>query len=369
MPSYQISQVRLQSPRQLARMLGQLRLSRLMELNNQQFEEFIQEIESDPLFRRFMYPKGAGPGNERVISYVRFPRTEIQSSFWEFPESMVQDKSRADVESLLEAREGVVEIIRRLGIDKFKRYFLYNEFDSSIKGLARDCQLSQGECEKIIDLVNKISVLSRHRTNSAISARGVNYTKVAYIYRDKGDFTIGFFDLSLARGRYKINLQRISQLKQSGAFSNQELRNIDKLINRLNLINLRKSTIFGLLQIIIRKQRPFLESRQAQDIIPLSQKEAAGELGISASLVSRAIKYKSIDTPWREEKPLKYFFPSLKAVRIQILESLIQENLSVDSDEAISRMLKRKHGIYISRRTVNKYRRELSIPSYRKRKR
>lgn len=366
MSPYKISQIQQRTPEQLARMSGQLRLSRLMQLNNQQFEEFIQEVESDPLFKRFMYPEEATPGNKKIISYARFPRTAIQSSFYEFPEAIIKDKGRTDVESLLEAKEEVARIIRKLGIERFKRYFLYNEFDSGIEELAGECQLSVEECREIIDLVNKISVQSSHKINSTISARGISYNKVANIYKDEGDFIIGFFDLSLARGRYKVNLQRLSQLKEGGVFSNQQLRNINRLISRLNLINLRKSTIFNVLQIMVKKQKSFLESGQIKDIIPLSQREVAGELGISASLISRAIKYKSIQTPWKEERPLKDFFPSLKAVRIQILELLIQENLPLDSDQAIRDMLKIKHGIYISRRTVSKYRKELSIPSHRR---
>jgi RNA polymerase sigma-54 factor len=338
-----------------------------MELSSQQFEEFIQEIESNPLFKRFMYPKEATQGKEKIISYNRFPRTEIETNFYEFPEAVIKDNSRIDVDSLLEAKKEVVKIIRRLGVDKFKRYFLYNEFDSTIEELAKDCRLSKNECGEIIDFINKIFIQNKYQVSSMISARGINYNKVASIYKkDERGFIISFSNLSLARGRYKIDFQRFSQLKETETFSKQELRDINKLIRRLNLINLRKSTIFNVLQIIVKKQKAFLKSGKAKDIIPLSQKEVAKELGISASLISRAIKYKSIETPWTEEKPLKYFFPSLKAVRIQILELLLQENLPLDSDEAISQMLKRKYGIYISRRTVSKYRKELSIPSYRR---
>jgi DNA-directed RNA polymerase specialized sigma54-like protein len=360
MSSHKTSSIQLPASQQLAKMFGQFKLSQIMQLDYKQFEEFIGQIEASDLFKTLTYPRDSAQKNWKVISYVRFPGTRLEKRFYEPTENVIRDRSSVDIEGLLESKNEAIKIIKRLGIEKFESYFLYGEFDLSIEELADKCSLSEGEVWQIIQLVNEIAVQNQFHLHTATFSEGIKYTKIASVYKEAGDFAIGFFDLRLARGRYLINHERLSRLKQEGVFTRGQLRKINKLINILNMINVRNSVIYGLLQIIIKKQRLFFESADERDLDLLTQRQAAKELGVCASWISRLVRYRSIETPWREEVPLRYFFPALKRLRLQIFKAILQEDSSVHSDEHIRQIFKQRYGIYISRRTVTKYRKELS---------
>ena len=100
----------------------------------------------------------------------------------------------------------------------------------------------------------------------------------------------------------------------------------------------------------------------------MTQKELSKESGTSMSIISRSIRYKSVEVPWREELPLKFFFPTLKEVRMRMLQSLLEEEGELRSDEEIRRHLEKRYGIYLSRRTVSKYRKELNLSPFGRKK-
>lgn len=146
-------------------------------------------------------------------------------------------------------------------------------------------------------------------------------------------------------------------------------------INLINSLNMRQTIIRQMLLYLIEEQRDFFFGGQAH-LKPLSMKETANALGVHPSTITRCVKDKYIETP-QGVFPLKQFFQislgneelSAEHVR-QLIISLINGESKVAplSDEIISGQLK-KNGIDISRRTVSKYREQLSIPCQRERRR
>jgi RNA polymerase sigma-54 factor len=122
------------------------------------------------------------------------------------------------------------------------------------------------------------------------------------------------------------------------------------------------------LQNIIKKQALYLETGNSKSLLPFSQKELAKMIGLAPSSVSRAIKGKSVDTPWGEETPLRHFFPRPKQFRKKLLKQLLETNSGLPSDEKIRTMLWEKFGVAISRRSVANLRKELKFPAARSRK-
>ncbi|MFS0664605.1 RNA polymerase factor sigma-54 [Bacillus mojavensis] len=141
----------------------------------------------------------------------------------------------------------------------------------------------------------------------------------------------------------------------------------------------RKQTITRIVNELTARQKDFfLKGRSAMK--PLTLREVADCLGLHESTISRAIKGKTIQTPYGLFE-LKMFFSgkaeasgdgdtSNYAVKTH-LEALIQQEDKTKplSDQKLADLLYEQHRIQISRRTVAKYRDQLNIPSSAARKR
>lgn len=158
--------------------------------------------------------------------------------------------------------------------------------------------------------------------------------------------------------------------KEASKYLKKELQSASVLINQ---INLRASTLEKVGRVLITKQKAFFLFG-FQSLKPLTLKQVADEIGVHETTVSRITSGKYIDTDWGI-LPLKIFFSSaiqtshdeeglsknaVKAIIGQIIEESKGEKAL--SDQKISDILKER-GISCARRTVNKYRKELSIDS------
>lgn len=143
-------------------------------------------------------------------------------------------------------------------------------------------------------------------------------------------------------------------------------------------IRQRQETIQKVTEAIVRYQEGFF-LHGAEYLNPLTLKTIAEELDIHESTVSRATTRKYVQSP-RGLYELKYFFKSGiagvssegdSADKVKVyLKRLIddEEKKKPLSDQKLAELLKMKD-IHVSRRTVAKYREEMSIPSSSKRKR
>ena len=139
----------------------------------------------------------------------------------------------------------------------------------------------------------------------------------------------------------------------------------------------RASTILKVAKEIIKKQKKFLDDG-VMGLRPLKLKDIAEELDIHESTVSRITNSKTIYTP-RGTYDLKFFFSkslntlsnddglSSKVVKEKIIQ-LINNEEKVLSDNKLSKLLK-EEGINVARRTVTKYREEMTLPPSHQRKR
>lgn len=347
--------------RQELRQFLRMEQANLLEMPEDEFQRLIAEIERNPLFQR-LYQK------EKLIRRQRFPRTDIASGFYELKEEIIAGKGSPDVESLLLNKEHIVRQIQRLGLEKFKQYFLFPESGMTAEEIARECDMAVSEVQKINSLIDEFSILNEFYNPSALSSEAIHYSKVATVEKDGEGFIIGYFSASFARGRYSIDYERFEELKAAGALTKAESKEARQLFRNLELINSRKDILTQILQNIIDQQALYLESGDLRTLLPFSQKKLAQKIGQTPSSVSRAIRGKSIDTPWGEEIPLKHFFPKPKRFRKELLRQLLETEEGLLSDEAIKAKLWEKFGVAISRRSVASLRKELKIPAAWKRK-
>ncbi len=146
--------------------------------------------------------------------------------------------------------------------------------------------------------------------------------------------------------------------------------------NLLSSLAQRGSTIARVTEAIFEVQTEFL-TEGAKSIKPLTLRTIAERIGVHESTVSRVTSNKYVQTP-HGMYPLRFFFSNElattqgEAMSAKQVKNLIQEMVKAEtpakplSDQAISNALKIK-GILLARRTVQKYRDELGIPTSRER--
>lgn len=175
---------------------------------------------------------------------------------------------------------------------------------------------------------------------------------------------------------YYLNLMRNRQESldaEAKAWIEKRYRDAANLLSSLAQ---RGSTIARVTEAIFEVQTEFL-TEGTKSIKPLTLKTIAERIGVHESTVSRVTSNKYVQTP-HGMYPLRFFFSNElattqgEAISAKQVKNLIQEMVDAEtrakplSDQAISNALKIK-GILLARRTVQKYRDELGIPTSRER--
>ncbi len=357
MTTLRFDQTQSQQARQKFKLIARLEQSNLLEMAEGEFHRLIAEIEKSPLFKKLHR-------EEKIIRYQRFPKTDISSNFYQLKEGIVADEGSLDVKSLLMNNEHIVHQVQKLGLENFKRYFLYNEPDISVQDIAQECDLEVSEVQEINSLIDEFSVLSEFYNPSTFKAdQGTYYSKVASVERGPEGFILGYFSPSFARGKYSIDYERLEELIRNGTFSDTDAKEAKRILKKLELINIRKDTVSQILLGIVEKQGLYFESGDLKALLPFSQKELAKKIEVVPSSISRAVNGKSIDTPWGEEKPVKDFFPRPSMFKRILIRQLLEVDTEPLSDEGIRYKLDKEFGVSISRRSVARLRKELKIPA------
>lgn len=142
-------------------------------------------------------------------------------------------------------------------------------------------------------------------------------------------------------------------------------------------IERRYSTIQRVTESIFEEQKDFLDKGPSY-LKPLTLKDIAAKLGNHESTISRVTTNRYVQTPWGVYELKKFFtsgistkdggMTSSTSVKEAIKEIVDNENPKkpLNDDEIVQKLSGK--GIKIARRTVNKYRSELDIPSASKRK-
>ena len=139
----------------------------------------------------------------------------------------------------------------------------------------------------------------------------------------------------------------------------------------------RKSTILRTCEVIVRRQLEFLD-QGIEALRPMMIKEVAEEIGVHPSTVSRAVANKYAHTP-QGVIELRFFFsegsngPEGADTPLLLLKRKVRKLIDDEdprhplTDDQLAAMLQ-SQGIQLTRRTVAKYREDLSIPSTHQRR-
>lgn len=174
---------------------------------------------------------------------------------------------------------------------------------------------------------------------------------------------------------YDKSDKKDKKLKETVSFVKQKLDSAKWFIDA---IRQRQQTLLNTMSAIINYQYDFFIEGDESNLKPMILKDIANEIGMDISTISRVANSKSVQTEFGLY-PLKYFFSegistdsgedvSSREVK-HILKQFIEDEDKKRplSDDKLEKLLKEK-GYQIARRTVAKYREQLSIPVARLRK-
>ena len=245
-------------------------------------------------------------------------------------------------------------------------------------------QIARALNVSIADINQAASLIKSLNPKPALAYRGGEDT--VYIMPDVfveqlGDrYVVQINDVGIPRLRINSLYKRIVMNRRRGDKKEEYKYIKDKLDSArwlIRSINRRRDTLYRVASAIVEHQKDFLDKGIAY-LHPLTLGELADEVGVHQATVGRVTTGKYMQTP-RGLFELKYFFSggldadngemSVKSIKAFIKEIISSEEKKKPlSDKKIMALLNGK-GIEVKRRTIQKYRDELGIPSSSKRRR
>lgn len=329
-----------------------MKLARLLEMPEKEFEERVRELEGRELFGRLV---GLGvvsvqPYSQARLSARRFGGWGLRTSSEGVPE-------------LLDGRGELVELIQGVGQERFEECFLRGE-KLSDEARAGACGISLADARRLREFVDRLYVQEEFEAGSSSTVPAAVFSSVAGVDLEGGKVVLGFFNRDIWKGRYRIDDGKRAQL--FSALSPAQRKRAEKLLSDLEFLERRKSTLFRVLERLVEAQKDYFVSRDPARRRPLTQRALASELDVAPSVLNRLISNKAVQMPWGLEVPIKTLVPSAKAVLRDHLHDLARERPEL-SDEGLRLELQSQHGARLSRRSIAQYRKELGLGGRRQR--
>jgi RNA polymerase sigma-54 factor len=195
---------------------------------------------------------------------------------------------------------------------------------------------------------------------------------------DDEEYVIYFGDDGSPRLRvsqqYQQMLGKSDVSNETKSFIREKMRSA---VDLLRNIEHRRQTIYKVVESIVHRQQEFLD-KGVQYIKPMMLKDIAEDIGMHLSTVSRVVNRKYAHTPQGVIELRRFFTEgmmnedgeeiSTRIIKLKI-KKLIEEEDShnpITDDQVVKILI--KDGIKLSRRTVAKYRDQMSIPGSRERR-
>lgn len=179
----------------------------------------------------------------------------------------------------------------------------------------------------------------------------------------------------LLRGFQENKKEASKAQKETVLFVKQKLDSAKWFIDA---IKQRQNTLLGTMQTIVNYQEEYFMTGDETKIRPMILKDIADKIGMDISTVSRVANSKYVQTPYGTFLLKSFFSESMQneqgeEVSTREIKKILQDSIAAEdkkkpfTDEKLAAVLKTK-GYSIARRTVAKYREQLSIPVGRLRK-
>jgi len=329
---------------------GQLKFAQLLESSEKNFERGVRELEANPLFGLL---RQLGVLNVEPYSKARFASRRFTGQ-----ELRISSGSSVD---LVDGRSDRVRLIESIGQESFETCFLRDESPSD-KETAFRCRITLSQVRDLRDFVDKLYVHAEFDHPVQQTPTENTFSAVAAIEIDQGRPVLGFFNREIWKGRYQIHEGRRQEYLES--LPHRQAKKTASFLRELEFVDLRKSTLYRILEILIETHATYFSSRNPADRRPLTQQTVAERLQTSPSVVNRLISNKSLQLPWGLETPMKNLFPSSKSLMRDRLFDLASAN-RLYRDKDLRHHMARLHGAYLSRQSITQYRKELGLDNSR----
>lgn len=324
---------------------GAMKLARLLEMSEREFEARVRKLEANPLFPRLIEARAV-----KIEPYAgRFAARK--------PDGRELSMSGEGLSGLLDGRASLVDLMRRIGQDRFEEFFL-GDANLPDERRAEACAVSLEEVRQLRELVDRVYIQGELETPSAAGVPAKVFSSVAGVELDGGRPVIAFFNREIWKGRYRLDGSRLARLRQSVSLA--EARRLDRLVCQLELLDRRKSTLYRVLEALLDLQRDYLASGDPSARRPLTQLSVAKRLDVSPSVLNRLVSNKAIRLPWGFEAPMKVLMPSAKRLLLDRFDEVATSQPTL-SDERLRGEIARRFGARLSRRSVAQYRKELGL--------
>ncbi len=266
--------------------------------------------------------------------------------------------------------------------DSLARYLVAEKWEQftrrKFEAIAKSLDIALNELKPAVETISHLDT----RPGRKFSTDRTHYVEPdVFIVKVGNAYVVQLNDNGLPRLRvsraYRKMLQAMRREKSQAdaqQFIKEKMRSAVWLIKSLDQ---RQRTIFKVATSIIQQQRAFLD-HGVEHLRPMVLRDVAEDIEMHESTVSRVVSNKYMHTP-RGLLPMKFFFHSgidrdyggdISSLTVKRkIQNFIQDEDAKKplSDSELMRILNRE-GIHIARRTVAKYRDELSIPSSTDRK-
>ncbi len=244
-----------------------------------------------------------------------------------------------------------------------------------LRELARVCRRPVNEVEAAAEVIRKLDPRPGARFQE-VSTRLIQ-PDVSFLKRDD-EWTVVLNDEDVPSLRLNHEYRRMMierrMEREVREYVKERYRSAIQLLRNLEQ---RKATIVRTCEVIVQRQREFLE-RGVEGLRPMMIKDVADEIGVHASTVSRAVANKYVYTT-QGVYELRFFFSEavngpeggdlpLLLLKRKVKKLIDEENAARPfTDDALAAELQRQ-GIQVTRRTVAKYRENMGIPSTHQRR-
>ena len=226
--------------------------------------------------------------------------------------------------------------------------------------------------------IEKVRQLDPHPGRRYSTDDAMYVAPEVYVEKLEGDYVIYFADDGGPRLRisqtYNKMLGQGDTTKETKDFIKDKMRSA---VDLLRNIEHRRQTIYRVVECIISRQREFLD-KGVEHIKPMMLKDVAADIGMHLSTISRVVNRKYAHTPQGVIELRRFFTEGMlneegEEVSTRILKLKIKKMIEDEdtknpfTDDQIVRVLS-NDGVKLSRRTIAKYRDQMSIPGSRERK-
>jgi RNA polymerase sigma-54 factor len=270
-------------------------------------------------------------------------------------------------------RECLMLQLERAGKQETLEYRIIRDYMEAL-GKRRIPEIARGTSQSVDDVQEAIARIGRLDPRPGRAFVPVVEQYVApevFVQKNGEDFVVTTNDEQIPH----LRISNVYKDLMSGGGNDAEVKNYIREKIRagkflIKSLHQRQTTIANIGKEIVKRQREFMEKGVAH-LKPMTMAQVAEVVGVHETTVSRAVSGKYIQTP-QGVFEMKYFFTaglqtasgdgvSNTSVKDMIAEIFKNENPSKPlSDQEVVKMLTDK-GINIARRTVAKYRDELSI--------